>query len=44
MDPENNLEILCKLGEGAYGAVHKARIVSTGEIIAVKTIKVGDDD
>lgn len=30
MDLENNLEILGKLGEGAYGAVHKARIVSTG--------------
>lgn len=39
-----DLEFSCKLGEGAYGAVHKAIMVSTGQIVAVKTVKLTDED
>lgn len=44
MDNSKDLEIICKLGEGAYGAVYKAKIPKTGEIVAVKTVKLTDED
>lgn len=34
----NSLELLNKLGEGAYGAVYRALHVPTGHILAVKTV------
>ena len=39
-----DFEILAKLGEGAYGAVHKGKIIKSGEIVAVKTVKLADED
>ena len=31
-------------GRGSYGAVHKARILSSGDIVAVKIIPVSEQD
>lgn len=31
-------------GRGSYGAVHKARILSSGDIVAVKIIPVTEQD
>jgi serine/threonine protein kinase len=39
-----DIEFSCKLGEGAYGAVHKGKIIKSGEIVAVKTVKLADED
>ena len=40
----NKYQITEKLGEGAYGAVYKARQINTNEYVAIKTIKISDDD
>jgi serine/threonine protein kinase len=44
MNPVKDIEILGRLGEGAYGCVHKGRLVKTNTIVAVKTIRIGSDD
>jgi len=31
-------EKICKLGEGTYGVVHKARNVTNNEIVALKQV------
>lgn len=38
------VELLHKLGEGAYGSVYKARRGKTGEFVAIKTIRMTADD
>ncbi|WFD30663.1 mitogen-activated protein kinase kinase [Malassezia sp. CBS 17886] len=40
---EDDLEVLASLGEGASGEVAKARVKSTGQIIARKTITTSPD-
>ncbi|KAK1433899.1 hypothetical protein QVD17_10817 [Tagetes erecta] len=37
-------ERLCKIGEGTYGVVYKARDKKTREIVALKKVKMGSDD
>jgi cyclin-dependent kinase len=37
-------EKIAQVGEGTYGVVHKARDVDTGEIYALKVIKLESDD
>ncbi|OMJ72142.1 hypothetical protein SteCoe_29479 [Stentor coeruleus] len=40
----NKYEIICVIGEGAYGVVLKARNKETGEFVAVKKFKESEDD
>ena len=35
---------MCKLGEGAYGSVFKARMLSNDLIVAIKIIKITPED
>lgn len=44
-NPEREFDILKQIGSGTYGEVYKARIVKTGEIVALKIIKIepGED-
>jgi serine/threonine protein kinase len=44
MKPHLQIELLSKLGEGAYGCVHQARVITTGETVAVKSIKITADE
>lgn len=44
MNPSKDFEIICKLGEGAYGCVYKARMLVTEVIVAVKTIRMSIED
>jgi serine/threonine protein kinase len=44
MKPFEEIELLNKLGEGAYGSVYQARIIKTGETVAVKSIKITADE
>lgn len=37
-------EKLEKIGEGTYGTVFKARNKDTGEIVALKRVRLDDDD
>lgn len=37
-------EILCELGEGSFGLVYKARQLSTGQHVAIKTLRLRQDD
>lgn len=37
-------EKLEKIGEGTYGTVYKARLHATGEIVALKKIKLENED
>ena len=38
----SHYKILCFLGEGSYGSVFKAREISTGRIVAVKKMLIGN--
>ncbi len=40
----NQYEKLMKIGEGAYGAVYKARNIHTKQIVALKITKFDADD
>jgi cyclin-dependent kinase-like len=40
----NKYEVLGVVGEGAYGVVLKCKNKETGETVAVKKFKEGDDD
>jgi NIMA (never in mitosis gene a)-related kinase len=41
---EKDFKFERKVGEGAFGAVYKARHVSTGETVAVKKLKIQEND
>ena len=41
---DNKFEKLCVLGEGTYGIVYKARNLKTNEIVAIKKVRIEDDD
>lgn len=43
-DPFKIFELIHPLGRGSYGAVHKARILSSGDIVAVKIIAITEQD
>lgn len=43
-DPDKVFQLLHPLGRGSYGAVYKARVISTGEVVAVKVIPLAADD
>ena len=40
----DNYEKLEKVGEGTYGVVYKARDVQTGQIVALKKIRLETED
>eukprot|EP00043_Microstomoeca_roanoka_P017206 m.178854 g.178854 ORF g.178854 m.178854 type:complete len:866 (-) comp16598_c2_seq1:1789-4386(-) len=42
-EPEDVFDLLDKLGEGSYGAVHKARHKTTGRTLAIKVVAVDTD-
>lgn len=44
MQAAKEVELLVKLGEGAYGSVFKGRILNTNEVVAVKVIRINADD
>src|SRR5262245_36129004 len=37
---EGRYEIVSKLGEGGFGAVHKARQLATGQLVALKIMRL----
>lgn len=43
-DPQDDFEILQKVGGGTYGDVYKARNKQNGELAAIKVIKMEADD
>jgi serine/threonine protein kinase len=44
MNSVKEWEVLCKLGEGAYGSVYKGRMTKTNMVVAVKVIRINADD
>ena len=40
----NKYEVLCVVGEGAYGIVYKCRNKETNEIVAIKKFKETEDE
>jgi serine/threonine protein kinase len=40
-DLSDDYEVLSRLGEGTFGKVYKARLRATGDLVAVKQIKLG---
>jgi len=43
-DPEKLFELMKQIGSGSYGSVHKAKIIKTGKLAAVKMIIMEDGD
>lgn len=43
-DPTSKFDLLQPLGRGSYGSVYKARLLDTGDIVAVKIIPLTDND
>jgi len=43
-DPTKLYELMDRIGKGGYGSVFKARDIQTSEIVAVKIIKLEEDD
>jgi serine/threonine protein kinase len=44
MESSSEVQIISKLGEGAYGCVYKGCRTSDGMIVAIKVIKIADDE
>jgi serine/threonine protein kinase len=37
-------ELFEKIGEGTYGTVHKAKLKESGEVVALKFVRLDEDD
>jgi len=44
MQYNSDIQRLQKLGEGSYGSVYKAKVTSTGQVVAIKVIHLTDED
>jgi serine/threonine protein kinase len=44
MNGAKEVELMAKLGEGAYGSVYKGRMTNTDQIVAVKVIRINAED
>lgn len=44
MSTVNRLQCIEKLGQGTYGVVFKARVISTGQIVAIKRMLIPGED